>query len=76
MPTYPEGNDQAEVTNKTVLIFLKKRLDKAKARWVEELPGVLWTYRTMKRRGTNETPFALAFKTKVVIAMEATSPTL
>ena len=40
-PTYPQGNGQAEAVNKVVLSGLKKRLDDAKGRWVEELPHVL-----------------------------------
>ena len=41
---YPQGNGQAEVINKVIVSGLKKRLDDAKRKWVEELPHVLWTY--------------------------------
>ncbi|XP_075670280.1 uncharacterized protein LOC142640066 [Castanea sativa] len=37
-PYYPQGNGQAEATNKVILAGLKKRLDDAKGGWVEELP--------------------------------------
>ena len=40
-PRYPQNNGQAEATNKTLLSALKKRLERAKWKWVEELPGVL-----------------------------------
>ena len=40
-PRYPQSNGQAEASNKTLLTALKKRLDSAKGKWVEELPGVL-----------------------------------
>ena len=40
-PTYPQGNGQAEAVNKVILSGLKKRLDYAKGKWVEELPHVL-----------------------------------
>ena len=43
---YPQGNGQAEAVNKVIVNGLKKRLDDAKGRWVEELPHVLWTYWT------------------------------
>ena len=43
-PAYPQSNGQAEATNKAILNGLKKRLDGAKGRWVEELPSVLWAY--------------------------------
>ena len=40
-PRYPQSNGQAEATNKTLLTALKKRLDQAKGKWVEELLSVL-----------------------------------
>ena len=40
-PVYPQGNGQAEAVNKVIVNGLKKRLDDAKGRWVEELPYVL-----------------------------------
>ena len=38
---YPQGNGQAESVNKVILGGLKKRLDDAKGKWVEELPHLL-----------------------------------
>ena len=58
-PAYPQGNGQAEAVNKVIVSGLKKRLDDAKGKWVEELPHVLWTYRTSPRRSTGETHFSL-----------------
>ena len=49
---------------------LKKRLDNAKGRWVEELPHVLWTYRTTPRKSTGETPFSMTYEAEVVIRLE------
>ena len=40
-PAYPQGNRQAETVNKVIMNGLKKRLDDAKGKWVEELPHVL-----------------------------------
>ena len=51
-PAYPQGNGQAETVNKVIVNGLKKRLDDAKGKWVEESPHVLWTYRTTPRRST------------------------
>ena len=45
-PHYPQGNDQAEASNKTVGTGLKNRLQAAKGRWTEELQSVLWAFRT------------------------------
>ena len=43
-PAYPQGNGQAEAINKVIVSELKKRLDDAKGKWVEEFPYILWTY--------------------------------
>jgi hypothetical protein len=55
---------------------IKKRLEDAKGRWVEELPNVLWTFRTTPRRSTGETPFSLAYGSEAVIPLEIGLPTL
>lgn len=73
---YPQANGQAEVTNKVIVDGLKKRLEQAKGRWVEELPAILWAYRTSPRRSTRESPFALAYRTEVVIPLQIGLPTL
>ena len=65
-PVYPQSNGQAEAVNKTILNGLKRRLDGAKGRWVEELPNVLWAYRTTPRRSAGETPFSLTYGVKAV----------
>ena len=67
---------QAEAVNKVIVNGLKKRLDDTKGRWVEELPHVLWTYRTIPQRSTRETPFAMTYGAEAVIPLEANFPTL
>lgn len=75
-PAYPQGNGQAEAVNKVILNGLKKRLDDAKGRWVDELPHVLWAYRTMPRRSTGETPFSMTYGAEAVIPLETGFPTI
>jgi hypothetical protein len=75
-PAYPQGNGQAKSSNKTLLDRIKKRLEKAKGRWVEELPSILWTYRTTPRRSTRETPFSLTYGVEAVIPLEIGLPTI
>ena len=48
----------------------KKRLDNAKGKWIEELPHVLWTYRTTPRKSTGETPFSMTYEAEAVIPLE------
>nr|XP_023905555.1 uncharacterized protein LOC112017322 [Quercus suber] len=74
-PAYPQGNGQAEAVNKVIVNGLKKRLDDAKGRWVEERPHVLWTYRTTPRRSTGKTPFAMTYGAEAVIPLETNFPT-
>ena len=73
---YLQGNGQAETVNKVIVNELKKRLDDAKGRWVEELPHVLWIYRTMPRKSTGETPFLMTYGAKAVIPLENGFPTV
>ena len=75
-PAYLQGNGQVEAVNKVIVNGLKKRLDDAKGRRVEELPHVLWTYRTTPRRSTGETPFSMSYGAEVVIPIEIGFPTL
>ncbi|RDY09223.1 hypothetical protein CR513_06448, partial [Mucuna pruriens] len=64
------SNGQAKAANKIILRGLRRRLEEAKGRWVEELPQVLWSYHTMPHSSTNETPFRLTFDTEAVILVE------
>ena len=73
---YPQGNGQVEAIKNVIVNGIKKRLDDAKGKWVEELPHVLWTYRTMPRRSTGETPFSMTYGAKAVIPLETGFPTL
>ena len=55
---------------------LKKRLDEAKGKWVEELPHVLWAYRTTPRGLTGETPFSMTYGVEAIIPLETGFPML
>ena len=76
IPAYPQGNGQAEAVNKVIVSGLKKRLDDTKGRWVEELPHVLWTYRTTPHRSTGKTPFSMTYRAEVIIPLETGFPML
>ena len=74
-PAYPQGNRQAEAVNKVIVSGLKKKLDDAKGKWVEELPHVFWTYKTTPHRSTRETPFSMTYGAEAVIPLETGFPT-
>ncbi|KAL2230216.1 UNVERIFIED_CONTAM: hypothetical protein Sindi_1616000 [Sesamum indicum] len=42
----------------------------SKTEWSDELPGVLWAYRTTPRTSTGETPFSLVYGSEAVIPAE------
>ena len=69
-PAHPQANGQVEVTNRTLLKIIKTRLEGAKGIWPDELPSVLWAYRTTTRTPTGETPFRLTYGADVVIPAE------
>ena len=73
---YPQGNGQAEAVNKVIVSGLKKRLDDAKGKWMEEQPHVLWTYQTTPRRFIGETPFSMTYGAKAIILLKTGFPTL
>ena len=50
--------------------IIKTWLEGAKGVWLDELPGVLWVYRTIVRTPTGETPFKLAYGSEAVIPAE------
>ncbi|KAL5579549.1 hypothetical protein UlMin_011991 [Ulmus minor] len=43
---HPQSNGQVKVVNETIKQTLKKKLCKIKGSWVDELPLMLWSYRT------------------------------
>ena len=53
-----------------MLKIIKTRLDGAKGIWPEELPSILWAYRTTARTPTGETPFRLMYGSETVIPAE------
>ncbi|XP_059650748.1 uncharacterized protein LOC132296579 [Cornus florida] len=69
-PGHPQANGQAEVANRSILQMIKKKLKDKKGTWPEELPSVLWAYRTTARTLWGETPFLLAFGSEAVVPAE------
>lgn len=67
---HPQANGQVEVINRVILDGLKKRVEHEKTSWIDELPSVLWAYRTTPRSTTGETPFSLAYGTEAVTPAE------
>ena len=69
-PSHPQANGLAEVANRSLLKIIKTRFEGAKGIWPDELPGVLWAYRTTVRTPIGETPFKLAYGNEAFILAE------
>ncbi|XP_074347263.1 uncharacterized protein LOC141686105 [Apium graveolens] len=67
---HPQGNGAIEAANKVIFRGIKKRLGESKGRWAEELPWILWAYRTTPRTSTGETPFRMAYGTEALVPVE------
>ena len=50
-----------------MLKIIKTRLEGVKGIWPEELPSILWAYRTTARMPIGETSFRLTYESKAVI---------
>ena len=74
MSRYTQSNGQTEATNKTLLTTLKKRLEEAKGKWVDELPRVLWAYRMTPGWPIGTTPFALTYGIEAIIPTKIGMP--
>ena len=53
-----------------MLKIIKIQLKGANGIWPEELPSILWAYKTTARTPTGETPFQLTYRSEVVIPAE------
>jgi hypothetical protein len=73
---HTKTNGQVEKANGLICNGIKKRLlvplEKAKHAWVDELPSVLWSLRTMPNAATQETPLFLVHDAEAVLPVEIT----
>jgi len=67
---HPQTNGQVESANRVLLRGLKRRLDKAKGTWAEEVPRIVWAYHTTPQSTTKETPFSLVYGSDAMIPVE------
>ncbi|XP_022893708.1 uncharacterized protein LOC111408138 [Olea europaea var. sylvestris] len=74
--SHPQSNGLVEVTNRIILQDLQTRIGDAKGDWPNELPFILWAYRTSHKTATGETPFMLAFGLEATISIEVSLSTI
>ena len=75
-PYYPQGNRQAEETNKTLIKIISKMSQEYMGGWVTYLPDALWTYRNSPKSATGFSPFSLLNTTEVMSLAEVMTPSL
>ncbi|XP_010243932.1 PREDICTED: uncharacterized protein LOC104587874 [Nelumbo nucifera] len=67
---YPQGNNQAKATNKTLLKMLSKTIVDNQKDWAKNLSETLWAYRTMIKKSTQATPYSLVYGQEAVLLVE------
>ena len=72
---YPQGNGQAESSNKIIFECIKKKLEDRKGRWADELQNVLWAYRTTRKTTIGETLFLMVYEIEAIIPIKLPFPT-
>ncbi|GJT61811.1 reverse transcriptase domain-containing protein [Tanacetum coccineum] len=72
---HPQENGLVERANKGLIEGIKARLGRERVGWVDELPNVLWAYRTSLKQSNCETPFNLTYRSEAVIPAEIGMPT-
>ncbi|CAN6440395.1 unnamed protein product [Victoria cruziana] len=74
-PYYPQGNGQAEATNKIMIRVLERTVETGRD-WHEKIFDALWAYRTTIRTPTNATPAELVYETEIVVPLHIQRPTM
>jgi len=67
---HPQTSGEVESANRVLLKGLKRRLDKAKGTWAEEVTRIVWAYDTTPQSTTRETPFNLVYGSDTMIPVE------
>jgi ribonuclease HI len=73
-PYYPQGNGQAEATNRMLLRILSKMVFDYRNDWRAHLANVLWAYRSSPKTTIGFTPFSLVYGTDTISPTELVVP--
>ena len=71
---YPQGNGQAEATNRMLLRILNKVVFDYGKGWSSHLADALWAYRGSTKTATVFTPFSLVYGTNAIAPIELLVP--
>ena len=73
-PYYPQGNGQAEATNRVMLKILKKMKHEYGGKWSDHLADLLWAYRSFVKTTTRFSPFSLVYGIEAISPIELVVP--
>ena len=74
LPYYPQGNGQAEATNKVLIKTISKMSQEYTGGWATHLPDALWAYRKLPKFATGFSPFSLVYRIEVVSLVKVMTP--
>lgn len=74
-PYYPQGNGQAEATNRVMLKILKKMKHEYRGKWSDHLADVLWACKSSIKTATGFSLFSLVYETEAISPVELVVPT-
>ncbi|XP_068486481.1 uncharacterized protein [Phaseolus vulgaris] len=66
----PPDKWAGRVSKQSSVKGLKRRFEKAKGAWAEEVPRIIWAYHTTPQSSTMETPFSLVYRSEAMIPVE------
>jgi hypothetical protein len=69
-PYYAQANGQAEASNKTLVVLIKRKIEEKPQRWLVVLIEALWAYRTAKHGAIKVTPYELVYGQEAMMPVE------
>lgn len=72
--THLQEIGQVEAVNMIIKSILKKRLEKANGKWVDEFPLLLWAFPTTHKSATDNSQFAAAYGSEAMISIKLELP--
>jgi hypothetical protein len=73
---YPQGNDLAESSNKSLINIIKKVLNENKRSWHLHLKYALWANRIGTKKSIGTSPFQMVYGTYVVLPINLALPVM
>jgi transposase InsO family protein len=71
---YPQGNGQAEPSNKNLMTITKKTVGDSKKAWDSKIKFALWDDRITKKSATGKSPFELVYGLDVTLPVHLRLP--